>query len=149
MRVVAGVIGGGAAALGAIAYVLTVVVWIAISAFAGFAPTTLVDLAFIGTTAAALLFACLGLVGALRVFRGDPRRGARLMLLSAIGIAIAFAVQPVLVATTGNYGLPEQFQAGPSGFQPGGFFVAFAPAAALLVGALLAFASATRPTAES
>jgi len=142
MRVAAGVLGGGGAALGVFVYVLAVVVWVAIVVVAGFAPTSLVDLAFVGTTAAALLLACVGLAGAWRVFRGDTRRGAWLMLLSAIGIVAAFTVQPVLVVAAGNYGLPEEFRGDPFGFQRGGFLVAFAPAAALLVGAMLAFASA-------
>jgi hypothetical protein len=129
------------------------VVWVAIMVVAGFAPTTPVDLTFIGTIAVALLFACLGVAGAWRIFRGNVRRGAWLMLISAVGIAAAFAIQPFLVGVAGSYGVPEEvlndpeYQTDP-GFTPRGFFVAFAPAAALLVGAMLAFAS-VRPPARS
>jgi len=124
------------------------VLWVAIGVFAGFAPTTLVDLAFLGTTAAALVLSCVGLAGAWRVFGAVGRRGAWIMLLSAIGIAVAFAIQPIAVAAAGNYGVPAEFRAGPSGFGPGGLFATYAPAAALLLGAMLAFVS-TRPSARA
>jgi hypothetical protein len=70
------------------------------------------------------------------------------MLFSAIGIAAAFAIQPIAVAAAGNYGVPAGFRAGPSGFGPGGLFAAYAPAAALLLGAVLALVS-TRPSARA
>ena len=51
MRTVA-VIGGAGAALGALIYSLVIIGWVVILLLSGQLPTTLVDLAVVGTTAA-------------------------------------------------------------------------------------------------
>lgn len=78
--------------------------------------------------------------------RTRTRRGALLMLLSAVGIVAVFAAQPFLVDAAGAYGVPERLQADP-GLPPGDYFRAtFAPAVPLLLGAALAFLVARGPT---
>ena len=147
-RTAAAVIGGLGAALGVLIYFLSTVGWVAIGALSGYLWPTLVDLAFVGTSAAGLLLAGVGAAGAWLVLKGRTRRGASLMLISAAGIVAVFGAQPFLVNAAGAYGVPQRLQADP-GLPPSDYFLAsFAPAVPLLMGAALAFLVArgtTRP----
>ena len=144
----AAAIGGAGAVLGALTYLLAVVGWVALSVLSGYLRPDLVDLALVGTSAAGLLLASVGAAGAWLVLKDRTRRGALLMLISAAGVVAVFSAQPFLVNAAGAYGVPKRLQADP-GLPPGDYFLAsFAPAAALLVGAALAFLVArasTRP----
>lgn len=145
MRTVAAVVGGVGAALGALVFFLAIVGWGVIVLLSGLLPTTLVDLAFVGPTAAAALLSAVGLVGAWRTWQGVALRGALLMLLAAVGIVVVHAVQPSLVSAAGAYGVPEGLRAD-TGPPPGSYFrLALAPAVCLLVGTALAFLVARRP----
>lgn len=64
MRTVAAVIGGAGAALGALVYLGTIALGVAVAALSGYLSPTLVDLAFFGTAAAGLLLAGVGAAGA-------------------------------------------------------------------------------------
>ncbi len=145
MRTVAAVVGGAGVTLGALVYFLAIVGWVVIVLLSGLLPTTLVDLAFVGTTAAAALLSAVGLVGAWRTWQGAALWGALLMLLAAVGIAIVHAVQPTAMSAAGAYGVPEGLRVD-TGLPPGSYFrLALAPAVSLLVRAALAFLVARRP----
>ena len=136
-------VGGTGAALGALLYLSAVALWVAIVALSGhLAPNlapNLVDLAFVGTEVAGIIFCGAGLAGAWLAFRARTRPGALLMLLSAAGILAVFAAQPLLVEAAGAYGVPEGLRAD-IGTPPADYYrAAFAPAVPLLVGAALAF----------
>ena len=146
MRTVAAVVGGAGAALNALVYYLAIVGWVAIVLLSGLWPTTLVDLAFVGPLAAAALLSGVGLVGAWRTWRGAARRGALLMVLAALGIAIVLGVvQPAAVsAAPAAAGVPEGLRAD-TGPPPGSYFrAALGPVVPLLAGAALAFVAARR-----
>jgi hypothetical protein len=145
LRTVAAVVGGAGAALNALYYFSAIVGWVAIVLLSGLWPTTLVDLAFVGPLAAAVLLSGVGLVGAWRTWRGAARRGALLMVLAALGIAIVLGVvQPAAVSAAGAYGVPERLRAD-TGSPPGSYFrAALGPVVPLLAGAALAFLAARR-----
>jgi hypothetical protein len=139
MRVAAAAVGGAGAALGAVVYLLAAALWVAIVALSGMPPTSLVDLAVVGTAAAGVLLCGAGGRGAWLALRGRARPGALLMLLSAAGILAVFAAQPLLVGAAGAYGVPERLRVD-TGTPPGGYYRAtLAPAVLLLLGAALAF----------
>jgi hypothetical protein len=132
--------------LNALVYYLAIVGWVAIVLLSGLWPTTLVDLAFVGPLAAAALLSGVGLVGAWRTWRGAARRGALLMVLAALGIAIVLGVvQPAAVsAAPAAAGVPEGLRAD-TGPPPGSYFrAALGPVVPLLAGAALAFVVARR-----
>ena len=135
-------IGGAGAALGALLYLLAVVVWVAVRGLSGISlsPTS-VDLAFFGPLAAASLCCAVGALGAWLVFanrtRGGSGRGALLMLVAALGVAAFVAAQPFLIDAVGDRGLPERFQ---DDTRPSleGSVAQLVPAGTLLAGAALA-----------
>lgn len=101
----------------------------------------LVDLAFVGTMAAAVASCAVGATGAWLVFGRRARRGALLMLVAAVGVAAAMAAQPFLVDAAGDRGLPERIRNDREPSLVDRPLARFFPSGALLAGAAVALAA--------
>jgi branched-subunit amino acid ABC-type transport system permease component len=134
--------------LGALLYLSAVALWVAIAALSGHLAPDLVDLAFVGTMAAAALACAAGGVGARLALRGSARTGALLMLVAALAVAAALFTQPFLVDAAGDRGLRERIRDDQEPSLTDQPLARILPSGAMLVGAALALlapgAAATR-----
>lgn len=140
MRIAAALVGGVGALYGTLTSGVVILVVVMMNTAVGSVVDLAVlpvNLAMIGPELVVALSCATGLVGAGFLLARRSRKSVYLMLAAAVGIAVARVVQPFLVGTAGNVGIPERFTEDAS-LPPAEFFIStLIPAAALLLASAL------------